>query len=217
MTYIPPAVVDVDVNTRKIAAGGFDTAIFVRDGGVSKILVPSPGVSERPSIACVSEPRTGIAPSVTNVSIVIQNTTGWTFQKGGDGFWGLMHNSGNLRKDGDTYQFGNIFDEVNKDCIAWVDNRLPDGVLGHDVGGRFIVFRIGTATSFRVGNSTVIATVNFGVGASAPFGGGTGVVGIQNASVVPASNPSGGGVLYVEGGALKYRGSSGTVTTLGPA
>lgn len=33
----------------------------------------------------------------------------------------------------------------------------------------------------------------------------------------PTANPTGGGVLYVESGALKYRGSSGTVTTLGPA
>jgi hypothetical protein len=31
------------------------------------------------------------------------------------------------------------------------------------------------------------------------------------------ATPSGGGVLYVEGGSLKYKGSSGTVTTLGPA
>jgi|APGre2960657404_1045060.scaffolds.fasta_scaffold12645_3 hypothetical protein len=40
---------------------------------------------------------------------------------------------------------------------------------------------------------------------------------IANATTVPASNPSGGGVLYVEGGALKYRGSSGTVTTIANA
>ena len=33
----------------------------------------------------------------------------------------------------------------------------------------------------------------------------------------PGSNPSGGGYLYVESGALKYRGSSGTITTLGAA
>lgn len=39
---------------------------------------------------------------------------------------------------------------------------------------------------------------------------------LQNATV-PSSNPSNGGLLYVEGGALKYRGSSGTVTTLAPA
>lgn len=49
------------------------------------------------------------------------------------------------------------------------------------------------------------------------LGGGVGVVAIGNASTVPASNPTGGGVLYVEAGALKFRGSSGTVTTIAPA
>jgi hypothetical protein len=49
------------------------------------------------------------------------------------------------------------------------------------------------------------------------FGGGVGVVGIANASTVPTTNPSGGGILYVDAGALKYRGSSGTITTLGAA
>jgi hypothetical protein len=33
----------------------------------------------------------------------------------------------------------------------------------------------------------------------------------------PAANPTGGGYLYVESGALKYRGSSGTVTTIANA
>jgi len=52
---------------------------------------------------------------------------------------------------------------------------------------------------------------------SGSFGSGEKVIFIANASVVPSSNPSGGGILYVESGALKYRGSSGTITTLGPA
>lgn len=43
------------------------------------------------------------------------------------------------------------------------------------------------------------------------------VIYIANAGTVPSTNPSGGGVLYVEGGALKYRGSSGTVTTIANA
>ena len=43
------------------------------------------------------------------------------------------------------------------------------------------------------------------------------VVHIGNAAVLPSSNPVNGGVLYVDAGALKYRGSSGTVTTLGAA
>ena len=54
-------------------------------------------------------------------------------------------------------------------------------------------------------------------GASGSFGSGTGVIFIANDSADPSSNPTGGGVLYVSAGALKYRGSSGTVTTLGNA
>lgn len=34
---------------------------------------------------------------------------------------------------------------------------------------------------------------------------------------IPSANPTGGGVLYVEAGALKYRGSSGTITTIANA
>lgn len=49
------------------------------------------------------------------------------------------------------------------------------------------------------------------------FGAGVKVIGIANATAVPSSNPSGGGVLYVDAGALKYRGSSGTVTTIAAA
>jgi hypothetical protein len=49
------------------------------------------------------------------------------------------------------------------------------------------------------------------------FGGGSKVIGIANAATAPTSNPSGGGVLYAEGGALKWRGSGGTVTQLAPA
>lgn len=52
----------------------------------------------------------------------------------------------------------------------------------------------------------------------ASYGSGVGaVVYIANATTAPTTNPSGGGVLYVEGGALKFRGSSGTVTTIAPA
>jgi hypothetical protein len=43
------------------------------------------------------------------------------------------------------------------------------------------------------------------------------VIGIANAATVPSANPSGGGVLYAEAGALKWRGSGGTVTTIAAA
>lgn len=49
------------------------------------------------------------------------------------------------------------------------------------------------------------------------YGGGSGVLFVGNATTVPTTNPTAGGILYVEAGALKYRGSSGTVTTIANA
>ncbi len=63
----------------------------------------------------------------------------------------------------------------------------------------------------------LMAAGGVGIGTRDQFGGGGRVIGIANASTVPSSNPAGGGVLYVESGALKYRGSSGTVTTIANA
>jgi hypothetical protein len=62
----------------------------------------------------------------------------------------------------------------------------------------------------------VTAGGNFGINLN-DFGTGVGVVAIANAGTVPSTNPTGGGVLYVEAGALKYRGSSGTITTIANA
>jgi hypothetical protein len=74
-------------------------------------------------------------------------------------------------------------------------------------------FRIYTNNSERL---QVTSDGNYSLG-NAQFGGGVRVIGIINATTVPTSNPSGGGVLYVDAGALKYRGSSGTVTTIANA
>jgi hypothetical protein len=49
------------------------------------------------------------------------------------------------------------------------------------------------------------------------FGAGQGAIVIANASVAPTANVAGAGILYVQDGALKYRGSSGTVTVIAPA
>lgn len=60
-----------------------------------------------------------------------------------------------------------------------------------------------------LGNSTATtATFQVAVGARAVF--------MLNIAAAPAT-PTGGGVMYVEGGALKFKGSSGTVTTIAPA
>ena len=59
---------------------------------------------------------------------------------------------------------------------------------------------------------------NVGLATNNPnFGSGQQVVFIGNSGSVPTLDPTGGGILYVENGALKYRGSSGTVTTIANA
>jgi len=70
------------------------------------------------------------------------------------------------------------------------------------------------------GQTTVVISGarNVGLaGGTISVGGGAGVVFISNSTTVPTSNPTGGGIMYVESGALKFRGSSGTVTTIANA
>lgn len=77
----------------------------------------------------------------------------------------------------------------------------------------------GTTGQFRRGDNTWSNQLlgQFGLGGMS-IGGAVGIaMFIGNVTTPPATNPVGGGILYVEGGALKYRGSSGSVTTIGPA
>jgi hypothetical protein len=87
----------------------------------------------------------------------------------------------------------------------------------HESSADIMDFVAGGTTSARIVATYVQLAGNLLVNSGAGVGNGTGVVSIANASVVPNDNASGGGILYCEAGALKYRGSSGTVTTLGAA
>lgn len=71
------------------------------------------------------------------------------------------------------------------------------------------------ATGVIVANGLFPGSVQVGSG-TGDFGGGTEVLGLKNAGTLPTTNPA-GGILYVDAGALKYRGSAGTVTTIAPA
>jgi hypothetical protein len=82
----------------------------------------------------------------------------------------------------------------------------------------------GIANFTAMRGTDALTTVAFGTNrsiqfgsATTSFGGGSSVIGIANSATVPTSNPTGGGILYVEAGALKFRGSSGTITTIANA
>lgn len=69
----------------------------------------------------------------------------------------------------------------------------------------------GTAEKVRITSNGNVVIGCTGVGANAAK-----VIGIANGTA-PGSSPAGMGQLYVENGALKYRGSNGTITTIANA
>lgn len=78
----------------------------------------------------------------------------------------------------------------------------------------------GSAFSDRLSllENEVESHVRMALGAPGSWGSGTGpAFFMANTTTAPTTNPSGGGIVYVQAGALKYRGSSGTVTTLAAA
>ncbi len=85
-----------------------------------------------------------------------------------------------------------------------------------------LAFRFSATRQLHFGRDTFRAALrlsdNVALGQSADtFGGGVGVVFISTAGTLPTTNPTAGGILYVDAGALKYRGTAGTVTTVAVA
>jgi hypothetical protein len=90
-------------------------------------------------------------------------------------------------------------------------------VLLKDSGGssRFEVSAAGNTVHRAVAFFT--SAIQIG-STTADLGGSTGVaISLKNVTTPPSTNPTGGGILYSENGALKWRGSAGTVTTIAPA
>jgi len=85
---------------------------------------------------------------------------------------------------------------------------------------------LGGDSQLNAGNSTNAAGGWVNITSGTGSGGGanngkvkvtTSAIEIANTNAVPGTNPSGGGYMYAEAGAGKWRGSSGTITTFGPA
>lgn len=112
--------------------------------------------------------------------------------------------------------------DFNQGSFATYMMRLKNNatVMGRNAAGAANVslFKINAQDRFELMADTMLATgKNLSVNGAPSVGEGVGVVFIANAGTAPKANPTGGGILYTEGGALKYRGSGGTITTLAAA
>ncbi len=90
-------------------------------------------------------------------------------------------------------------------------NAVTISTTGTDANRRISVTAGGTE-GVMLGNGT-----NGTVFAAGSYSGAEKALYILNTTAAPTSNPPTGGYLYCEGGALKYRGSAGTVTTIAAA
>jgi hypothetical protein len=112
-----------------------------------------------------------------------------------------------------TYSAGNLsgqngFQTGNsQSLVSWNMVQVPTASDG---------LSIYNSNGFTAFSATVGANISLLAGYTS-HGGGQRVIAIANCNTAPTSNISGGGILYVDSGALKWRGSSGTVTTLAPA
>lgn len=99
-----------------------------------------------------------------------------------------------------------------QDGIGWLERfwkRVIDTAQSFSTKELHVVN--GATTLFDVNSSG-----NVGVGTASYGTGAAHVLGMANATA-PSTSPAGMGQLYVEAGALKFRGSGGTVTTIAPA
>jgi hypothetical protein len=117
-------------------------------------------------------------------------------------------------------------DDPNPD-IEFVETGLASPRGKYEIAVQSDQLQINGRNAADSGFETLVVFVREGAGGNigfrtkdqpgGGFGGGKGVIAIKNVSVAPPGMPADGGILFVAGGALKYKGSSGTVTTIASA
>jgi hypothetical protein len=126
----------------------------------------------------------------------------------------LGHRAGRLQADGVTPLTdpeGCVY--IGRDTLGLNNSDSNSIVVGLTAIGR-------GANTAVWGNTSILNhyfSGNVNVNTSSIVHLGAGVIGLGNATTVPSVNPVGGGVMYAEAGAGKWRGSGGTITTFGPA
>jgi hypothetical protein len=101
--------------------------------------------------------------------------------------------------------------------LSYFSLRLIRRVAGSDWTTSALLFSHDVDSTAYTGGFFCLYNGNFGINTNAVGTSGSGIICIANCSAIPSTSPAGIGQLYVEAGALKYRGSSGTVSVIATA
>ena len=220
--------VGLKYNVPDTASANYSILLDLQVGGVDKHTFDKAGNAYFANSWNLSQSVNAIGASV--------HGTGALYFAGNQYVWKLLNTDVRMRSDllfgftdGTPYS-GTLDTVVGRDGVGIWNFRNGSNAEVVRVSGEHTdsvnysrgVIDTQTAAEVRIGSEKLgsgttravrfISPSNFGFN-GVSFGSGTGVIFIANATA-PSSNPTGGGILYVEAGALKYRGSSGTVTTL---
>jgi len=207
----------------------------------ANFVVPA-GSASSPSITTSGDSNTGIYfPSADTINLTTGGVSRWSVDSNGtlQGGSSSLQLSGNsigtyffarggyyalgvsddviiARKTAATVQLGADAAGVTNQMLTVASRITSDGVGANltiaggngrgGAGGSLIFSTYSTAGTATIGTLTARLTIDT-----------NGVSLLANCASAPAGTPSGGGYLYSESGALKWKGSSGTVTTLAAA
>ena len=171
-------------------------------------------------VAGVAEFRSGGGNTGTGSAALLSNTTGdnntgtgnAALQNNttgggntGTGYAALQNNTTGSNNTGVGFQAG--YTDGTTATVATVNNTT---LLGFQA--QALVSNVAVIGSRVAANRQSLCLGNYG-----EVGSGLGVFALSDAATAPTTNPTGGGVLFSEAGALKWRGSSGTVTVIAVA
>ena len=179
----------------RIAGEAAGTGVSIKDGGNVGIGTTAPAVALDVTSAKTSS---AVNADAGSMNMIVRDTTAMAAGVGGGiGFIGKSTAAGGYAGLG-SIQVGKL-NATDANLSSYMAFSTRD-----NTGGNLEKMRIDNAG-------------NIGIGTTSQFGSGTGVVGLANAGTNPSANPTAGGVLYASGGALNWRGSSGTVTQIAAA
>ena len=194
------------INEYTSAAGVTVESFKIKDGGAR--LLNNVSLSARN--AADSADLDLLFLSAANKLVIGSSNTDINFKVGGSVYWNIT-SLGNVEPETDV---ANSIGSASKR----VGNIYTRNI--RRAGGNLELITDDAQPIVMYTNSTAHLRLesggNLGLWGSS-YGSGTKVMFIGNCSAVPSGTPVGGGVLYVESGELKYKGSSGTVSSLAVA
>jgi hypothetical protein len=153
-----PTITASDSTTVELSVAGTSVVkLTTSTSNHAQMLVRDQLEGDKPNIASFNYPTTGINVG-SQLSIIKNGGAIWTLgtKSGPLGTYAGITISGGTVKDNEIGP-PQISPEgtAQYDGISWVDNRLPDGVVGHDASGRFVMLEVNKNRMFRVGSNGV--------------------------------------------------------------